>query len=105
MKLLAEERITHLKKRGYNNAGLYDPEGMGGTNVMYVLHHAYKPSLYNNLPDNSQISTPVNLWKGILKPLATLGFVATFAGLIFHYVGVGPNTEETENDHDEEEKQ
>ncbi|WP_252319668.1 MULTISPECIES: formate dehydrogenase subunit beta [Symbiopectobacterium] len=105
MKLLAEERITHLKKRGYNNAGLYDPEGVGGTHVMYVLHHADKPSLYNNLPDNPQISTPVNLWKGILKPLATLGFVATFAGLIFHYVGVGPNTEETEHDHDEEEKQ
>lgn len=40
-----------------------------------------------------------------MKLLATLGFVATFAGLIFHYVGIGPNTEETEHDHDEDEKQ
>ncbi|WP_226100602.1 formate dehydrogenase subunit beta [Dickeya oryzae] len=94
MKNVAAERITHLKKRGYANAGLYNPEGVGGTHVMYVLHHADKPSLYHNLPDNPKISTPVNLWKGILKPLSTLGFVATFAGLMFHYIGIGPNTEE-----------
>jgi formate dehydrogenase-N gamma subunit len=28
----------------------------------------------------------VNLWKGILKPLSAAGFIATFAGLIYHYV-------------------
>ncbi|MFJ5481851.1 formate dehydrogenase subunit beta [Pectobacterium actinidiae] len=105
MKHLAEERIADLKSRGYKNAGLYDPQGVGGTHVMYVLHHADRPSLYNNLPDEPQISTPVNLWKGILKPLSALGFVATFAGLMFHYIGVGPNTEEMEHEHEGEDKE
>ncbi len=28
-----------------------------------------------------------------MKPLAAAGFIATFAGLIFHYIGIGPNKE------------
>ncbi|MFO6381390.1 4Fe-4S dicluster domain-containing protein, partial [Pseudomonas aeruginosa] len=31
MKEHAAERIVDLKSRGYENAGLYDPEGVGGT--------------------------------------------------------------------------
>ncbi|MDU7729430.1 MAG: formate dehydrogenase subunit beta, partial [Escherichia coli] len=46
MKTLAGERVAELKTRGYDNAGLYDPAGVGGTHVMYVLHHADKPNLY-----------------------------------------------------------
>jgi formate dehydrogenase iron-sulfur subunit len=40
MKEHAAERIVDLKERGFENAGLYDPAGVGGTHVMYVLHHA-----------------------------------------------------------------
>ena len=36
--------------------GLYDPPGVGGTHVMYVLHHADRPSLYAGLPNNPKIS-------------------------------------------------
>lgn len=97
---VAETRVAQLKKRGYANAGIYNPQGVGGTHVMYVLHHADQPSLYHNLPDEPKIAAPVNLWKGILKPLSAAGFIATFAGLIYHYVGVGPNKE---TDDDEEE--
>ena len=50
----AGERVEDLKSRGFENAGLYDPPGVGGTHVMYVLHHADKPSLYAGLPDNPQ---------------------------------------------------
>src|SRR5471030_2141604 len=42
----AEGRITDLKSRGYANAGVYDPPGVGGTHVIYVLHHADKPEIY-----------------------------------------------------------
>jgi hypothetical protein len=45
-------------------------------------------------------SIRINLWKGALKPLAAAGFIATFAGLIYHYIGIGPNKEV---DDDEEE--
>lgn len=100
---LANTRVLELKSRGYSNAGLYNPQGVGGTHVMYVLHHADQPALYHNLPAEPKIDTSVNLWKGMLKPLSAAGFIATFAGLIYHYVGVGPNKEsddEEENDHE-----
>ncbi|MGI9154118.1 MAG: formate dehydrogenase subunit beta, partial [Rubrivivax sp.] len=34
----ANGRIADLKERGFDQAGLYDPAGVGGTHVMYVLH-------------------------------------------------------------------
>ncbi|QXB22885.1 formate dehydrogenase subunit beta [Lelliottia amnigena] len=101
---MGETRVAQLKKRGYAHAGVYNPQGVGGTHVMYVLHHADQPELYHNLPNDPKTDVPVNLWKGILKPLSAAGFIATFAGLIYHYIGVGPNKEtdddEEENDHE-----
>ena len=46
----AAERLVDLKERGYANAGVYDPQGVGGTHVMYVLQHADRPELYHGLP-------------------------------------------------------
>jgi formate dehydrogenase iron-sulfur subunit len=79
----AEERITDLRSRGYDNAGLYDPQGVGGTHVMYVLHHADRPSLYSNLPDDPRISPVVEGWKGRAKVvgLAAIGLAAAGAVL------------------------
>lgn len=91
MKKLAGERVEDLKGRGYSKAGLYDPPGVGGTHVMYVLHHADKAALYAGLPQNPVISPLVEAWKGVTKyvGLAAIGASALF-GLI-HYVVAGPN--------------
>lgn len=97
----ANERIADLKERGFENAGLYDPPGVGGTHVMYVLHHADKPELYNDLPKDPVISPMVGLWKGIFKPLATAAIFFTALAGFFHYITVGPNETEEE---DEEKK-
>lgn len=87
----AQARITDLKSRGYATAGLYNPGGVGGTHVMYVLKHADRPGLYNDLAKDPSISPLVSLWKGAFKPLALLGIgLAAVAGF-FHYVKVGPN--------------
>jgi formate dehydrogenase iron-sulfur subunit len=87
----AEERITDLKERGFQNAGLYNPDGVGGTHVMYVLQHADHPEYYADLPKDPQISPWVSVWKGATKPLALFGLgMAVLAGF-FHYVSVGPN--------------
>jgi formate dehydrogenase iron-sulfur subunit len=91
----AEERIVDLRERGYQNAGLYDPQGVGGTHVMYVLQHADQPQLYN-LPKDPSVSPLVSLWKGIGKPLALLALGLAAVGSFFHYVKVGPN--EVEDD-------
>ncbi|RWR13009.1 formate dehydrogenase subunit beta [Paenirhodobacter populi] len=83
MKKHAEERIEDLKSRGFEHAGLYDPQGVGGTHVMYVLHHADKPSLYAGLPDEPAISPIVREWKGPAKTvgLAAIGLAAVGAAL------------------------
>ena len=91
MKQHAAGRIADLNERGFPNAGLYDPEGVGGTHVMYVLHHADQPQLYSGLPEDPIISPAVSLWKGITKPLAMLAMGAAVLGGFFHYVGIGPN--------------
>src|SRR5215469_4252355 len=91
MKQHAAERITDLKSRGFQNAGLYDPPGVGGTHVMYVLHHADKPEIYAGLPANPRISPIVQLWKGATK-YAGLTAMAAFAAFgVLHHLVMGPN--------------
>lgn len=98
---LAAARTDFLKGRGFENAGVYDPSGVGGTHVIYVLQHADKPQIYNNLPEDPRISPMVGAWKGVTKPLmsAAIG-VAALTGF-FHYATKGPK-EEPEDDPDEE---
>ena len=100
MKKHAEGRIADLKSRGFDKAGLYDPPGVGGTHVMYVLHHADQPSIYAGLPDQPRISPLVEAWKGVTKyaGFAIMGLTAAF-GLVHHLVA-GPNKV---TEHDEEE--
>jgi formate dehydrogenase iron-sulfur subunit len=96
----AAERIEDLKSRGFENAGLYDPEGVGGTHVMYVLHHLDQPELYSGLPKDPRISPTVRFWKGIAKPIAVAMMgIAALTGF-FHYIRVGPN-EVTPRDEEE----
>ncbi|MFA7096666.1 MAG: formate dehydrogenase subunit beta [Gammaproteobacteria bacterium] len=89
----ADLRIADLKERGYANAGLYDPQGVGGTHVMYVLQHADQPELYG-LPKQAEISPLVSLWKGPAKPLGLLALGLAALGAFIHYRKVGPNVAE-----------
>jgi len=87
----ADERIADLKSRGFAQAGLYNPQGVGGTHVMYVLQHADNPGIYNGLPKDPAISSLVSVWKDGAKPLASLLFGAGILAAILHYVTKGPN--------------
>jgi formate dehydrogenase iron-sulfur subunit len=100
----AEGRIADLKNRGFVNAGIYNPQGVGGTHVMYVLQHADKPELYHGLPKDPSISAMVDVWKGVTKPIASLAFGAIAVGAFFHYVTKGPNkvSEEIEKEFKDE---
>ncbi|NLG59879.1 MAG: formate dehydrogenase subunit beta [Gammaproteobacteria bacterium] len=91
-------RVQDLKSRGYENAGLYDPAGVGGTHVMYVLHHADQPGLYADLPAEPAIGPTVGLWKGVTKPLGLAAMALTALAGFFHFIRVGRNvvTEEEE---------
>jgi formate dehydrogenase iron-sulfur subunit len=87
----ASDRIVDLKSRGFEHAGLYDPPGVGGTHVMYVLHHADKPSIYAGLPDDPRISPFVQVWKGVMKPIALAGMAFVAVAGFLHYIVAGPN--------------
>jgi len=100
----AEGRIEDLKARGFSTAGLYDPKGVGGTHVMYVLQYLDRPELYCGLPKDPSIGPIVGLWKGIAKPLANAVFAAGILGAFLHYVTKGPNrvSEEIEKEFEDE---
>ncbi len=104
MKRHAAGRIADLKSRGFASAGLYDPSGVDGTHVMYVLQHADKPGIYNDLPKDPAINPMVYLWKSIAKPLASIGMGLVAIGAFFHFVIKGPNevSEEIEKEVEDE---
>ena len=98
MQDLAASRIQDLNERGFDKAGLYDPQGVGGTHVMYVLQHANDPEIYADLPKDPEISPIVEGWKDTVKPIAALAGGVAAVGMLAHFVGVGPNStvEDTE---------
>ena len=100
MKEHAEQRIADLQSRGFANAGLYDPPGVEGTHVMYVLQHADHPEWYAGLPQDPAISPLVEVWKGWTKPLAIGVMAAGVLASLIHYVMKGPNeiSKETEKE-------
>ena len=87
----AAGRVAELKERGFQQAGVYNPSGVGGTHVMYVLQHADRPELYYGLPKEPGISPLVALWKDIAKTLMNLGLGAALLGGIFHYLTQVPS--------------
>ncbi|HQT77378.1 MAG: formate dehydrogenase subunit beta [Rhodospirillales bacterium 20-64-7] len=94
----ASERIDDLRERGFDKAGLYDPPEVGGTHVMYVLHHADRPSLYAGLPDKPRISPFVQIWKSAMKPIALAGLAFTAMAGFVHWVVAGPNEVQPEDE-------
>jgi formate dehydrogenase iron-sulfur subunit len=87
----ASDRVEDLKSRGFANAGLYDPQGVGGTHVMYVLHHADQPGLYQGLPKDPTISPLVHGWKGGAKVYGWVVMGLAVLGGFVHYLAAGPH--------------
>jgi formate dehydrogenase iron-sulfur subunit len=88
---IARSRVSQLQKEsGFANAGVYDPQSIGGTHVIYVLHDVTQTELYGGLPSNPVIPPSYTVWKWLAKPtgllMAALGVFAVF----FHRIAVGP---------------
>src|SRR6266566_770913 len=78
-------------------AGVYDPPGVGGTGVIYVLHDASNPEIYGGLPKNPHVPWSVKLWKGPLKWLGNVAMIGGLIGLFVHYLRYGPKAREEED--------
>jgi hypothetical protein len=94
MKDLAEKRALQVRTHtSHKNAGVYDPAGVGGTHVMYVLHDAADPEKYSGLPKDPQVPMSVRIWKGPLKWLGNFAMIGGVLGVAGHYLRFGPKRE------------
>jgi formate dehydrogenase beta subunit len=88
---LGEARALQLREQsGFAHAGVYDPSGVGGTHVLYVLHDATNPEAYGGLPSNPRVPWTVRLWKYPLKWLGNLAMIGGVLGVFVHYLRFGP---------------
>ncbi len=102
MKELAETRARQLREQsGFAKAGVYDPAGVGGTGVIYVLHDVTNPEAYGGLPANPRIPWVVKFWKGPLKWIGNLAMLGGVIGVTLHYLRFGPKYVEPEKDEGE----
>jgi hypothetical protein len=94
MKELGEKRAAQLREHTtHTNAGVYDPPGVGGTHVMYVLHDIDHPERYGGLPKDPHIPLLVRIWKGPLKWIGNLAMAGGILGVAIHYLRFGPKEE------------
>jgi formate dehydrogenase iron-sulfur subunit len=89
MLALAGERVTELKERGYANAVIYDPPGVDGTHVFFVMPHG-DPERYG-FPREASISPLVELWRSTFaRGLGVVTMVSVVVAGFFHWMKVGP---------------
>ena len=62
MKELAAHRLVDLRERGLSKAAIYDPPGVGGTHVFFVLPHGDRPETYG-LPRDPSVGPVVTFWR------------------------------------------
>ncbi|HEV8296457.1 MAG TPA: formate dehydrogenase subunit beta [Acidimicrobiales bacterium] len=75
-----ETKVEKLKGRGFDNAMLYNPDGVGGLHMMYVVPRGEMLSEYG-LPKDPDVRSTLS-FIGALRGLRGVGAVATWVGLL-----------------------
>jgi len=87
---LAHHRLADLNERGFAHAAVYNPPGVSGTHVFFVLPHGDRPEAYG-LPEDPAVSPVVRLWRsGPARGLGVFTMFAVLAAGILHYMRNGP---------------
>ncbi|HTP51968.1 MAG TPA: formate dehydrogenase subunit beta [Anaeromyxobacteraceae bacterium] len=90
MLLQAEHRLTDLQERGFSQAAVYNPPGVGGTHVLFVLPHGDRPEAYG-LPKDPRIGPMLALWRStVARSLGVLTMFSVLVAGILHYMRHGP---------------
>ena len=98
---LAAQRLVDLRERGFSNAAIYDPSGVGGTHVVYVMPLG-DPALYR-MPREATISPLVALWRSTFaRTLGVVTMVAVGLAGFFHWMKVGPVDPDARPERDED---
>jgi formate dehydrogenase iron-sulfur subunit len=90
MVLLAKEKLTVLEERGFRNAMLYDPEGVGGTHMMYVVPHGDHLNEYK-LPEHPVAERGALSALALFKRVGAYMFGAGLLATALHFLAVGPD--------------
>jgi formate dehydrogenase iron-sulfur subunit len=87
---LAHHRLVDLADRGFAQAAVYDPPGVGGTHVVFVLPHGDHPNLYG-LPKEPKVGPALRLWRsGVARGLGVFTMFAVLVAGVLHYMRHGP---------------
>jgi len=90
MRAMAHHRLEDLNERGFSQAAVYDPPGVSGTHVLYVLPHGARPEAYG-LPKNPTVSSIVKLWRSpYARGFGVFTMFAVLSAGILHYMRYGP---------------
>jgi len=90
MKVMATHRLEDLHERGLARAAVYDPPGVGGTHVFYVLPHGDRPETYG-LPRDPSVGPVVTFWRsGVARALGVATMFGVLVAGILHYMRYGP---------------
>jgi len=86
----AEHRLEDLRERGFKAASVYDPKGVRGTHVVFVLPHGDRPEAYG-LPKDPSVSPVVSIWRsGVARTLGVVTMFGVLVAGILHYMRHGP---------------
>ena len=88
MVALGNARVAQLKKNGFAQAALYDPDGVKGTGVVTVLAHGDHPDWYS-LPADPHVPWGVKFWKSVLRPVGAIAIFGAVIAAFAHYTNFG----------------
>jgi formate dehydrogenase iron-sulfur subunit len=87
---LAHHRLEDLRERGLSQAAVYDPSGVGGTHVFFVLPHGDRPQAYG-LPQNPRVGPLLAFWRsGFARAVGVFTMFSVLVAGILHYMRHGP---------------
>jgi formate dehydrogenase iron-sulfur subunit len=74
------DKVSKLKARGFNDAMLYDPVGVGGVHMMYVVPRGEILEQYG-LPVEPSVVSPIS-FPPLIGTMRKIGATASWAGLL-----------------------
>ncbi len=86
---LADEMVAELQARGFAGATVYDPPGVGGTHMMYVIPHGDHLAEYG-LPTDPQAAPGALSVLAVVKKVGAGLMGLGVLGAALHFLAMGP---------------
>ena len=93
MLALANHKVDLLIRRGFETPVVYNPAGVGGTHMMYVVPHGDHLNEYR-LPADPIASLMPLKFQSVVKRIGSYLFGLGLFATLFHFLAVGPESPE-----------